>query len=251
MTAFEKKVVLVTGAAQGIGRAIAERFLSLDANLAAIDSNVARLEKSFGERGSHSANVIPLGCDITRKSEIQEVVDAILKQWGRIDVLINNAGIIRDHLISEMSEEDWDRVLEVNLKGAFLLVQAVLPSMKAQKGGKIVNISSRSWLGNKGQANYSSSKAGLIGLTRSLALELARFKINVNAVAPGLIDTPMTRGMRKEILEKLLRMQPTGEMGQPEDIAAAVTFLSSDEARFITGQVLHVDGGKSCGVLSL
>ncbi len=179
------------------------------------------------------------------------MVAQVIEKFGSIDVLVNNAGIIRDNLISNISEQDWDQVLDVNLKGAFLCCQAVFPILKSQRSGKIVNIVSRAWLGSIGQANYTASKGGLVSLTRSLALEFARFQINVNAVAPGLIDTPMTQGMPTEGRERLIRMQPTGKMGKVEDIAAAVAFLASDDAEFITGQVLHVDGGKSCGLLSL
>lgn len=244
MKRLENKTAIVTGAAQGIGLAIAKRLSESGARLALLDIDGAQLKKC-GVKGDCYE------IDITQSSQVQSTIKKIISSFGAIDILVNNAGIIRDNFAAKISEEDWDRVLDVNLKGAFLMCQAVFASMKEKQSGKIINISSRSWLGNIGQANYSASKAGLVGLTRTLALEFARYQINVNAVAPGLIDTPMTQGMKKEALERLLKMQPTGKMGSPEDIAAAVEFLASDDAKFITGQVLHIDGGKSCGILAL
>ena len=163
---------------------------------------------------------------------------------------MNNAGITRDNLLSKISE-DWDQVMSVNLKSAFLLSQAVVPAMKEAKFGRIINIASRSWLGNVGQANYATSKGGLVSLTRTLALELARDQITVNAVAPGLIDTEMTRAIPEKTMERLMRMQPMGRMGSVDDIANAVAFLAAKTTGYISGQVLHIDGGKSCGLLSL
>ena len=245
------KVAIITGAAQGIGAAIAARLAVEGAKVALVDKDEARVNQTAQELRGRQFSVAPYAADIVNKAAVKQVVEGVLTQYGQIDILVNNAGIIRDNLIANISEEDWDLVLDVNLKGAFLLCQAVFPVMKARKTGKIVNIASRAWLGNIGQANYSASKGGLISLTRTLALEFARFQINVNAVAPGLIDTPMTQNMPTDARERLLKMQPTGKMGTVEDIAAAVRFLASDEAIFITGQVLHVDGGKSCGLLSL
>jgi NAD(P)-dependent dehydrogenase (short-subunit alcohol dehydrogenase family) len=246
-----KRVVIVTGAGQGIGAAIARRFAAENARLVLIDIDAGQLRQLAGELEAAGGEVLPAVVDVTQKAEIQHLVAQVLDKFARVDVLVNNAGIIRDNLIGNISEQDWDRVLDVNLKGAFLFCQAVFPILKQQLSGKIVNIVSRAWLGSIGQANYTASKGGLVSLTRSLALEFARFQINVNAVAPGVIDSPMTRGMPAEGLERLLRMQPTGKMGRVEDVAAAVAFLASADAEFITGQVLHVDGGKSCGLLSL
>ncbi len=199
--------------------------------------------RGFGVLGSR--------VDIKKKDQVTDLIDSANARFGTVDILVNNAGVIRDGFAINLSEQDWDEVMDVNLKGAFLCCQAVLPVMKEKQSGKIVNITSRAWLGNIGQANYSASKGGLVSLTRTLALEFARYQINVNAVAPGLIDTPMTRSMPEKSRERLLQMQPTGKMGTVDDIAAAVSFLASDDARFITGQILHVDGGKSCGLLSL
>jgi NAD(P)-dependent dehydrogenase (short-subunit alcohol dehydrogenase family) len=246
-----KRAVLITGAGQGIGAAIAKRFASLGDDLALVDLKMEHLQELVGSLAGSAGKVVPVCADVSSKDQVKAMVDRVLEEFGRIDVLVNNAGIIRDNLIGNISEQDWDQVIDVNLKGAFLCCQAVFPTLKKQGSGKIVNIVSRAWLGSIGQANYTASKGGLVSLTRSLALEFARFQVNVNAVAPGAIDSPMTRGLSAEVRERLIRMQPTGKMGRVEDIAAAVAFLASADADFITGQVLHVDGGKSCGLLSL
>ncbi len=245
---LQDKIAVVTGAGQGIGAAIAKRLASEGAKLVLVDINEDCLTNISGELDTE---VLCVGADISKKSQVFAMIEQAKDTFGTVDILVNNAGIIRDGFLAKLSEDDWDKVLEVNLKGPFLCCQAVFDTMKAQNSGKIVNIVSRSWLGNIGQANYSASKGGLVSLTRTLALELARFQINVNAVAPGLIETPMTRSMPSEARERLLRMQPTGKMGSVDDIAAAVAFLSSHDATFINGQILHVDGGKSCGLLSL
>ncbi len=248
---LQGKVALITGAGQGIGAAIIQRLGSEGCRLVLVDINAEQLEKQSQQLKQQDIEHIVIALDVTNKSSIEQSIAGVVERFSSIDILVNNAGIIRDGFISNISEQDWDSVLDVNLKAAFLCTQAVFPIMKAKQTGKIVNIVSRAWLGNIGQANYSASKGGLVSLTRTLALEFARYQINVNAVAPGLIDTAMTQSMPDSARERLLRMQPTGKMGSVEDIAAAVRFLASDEAQFITGQVLHVDGGKSCGLLSL
>jgi NAD(P)-dependent dehydrogenase (short-subunit alcohol dehydrogenase family) len=245
------RVVVITGAGQGIGAAIARRFADQGERLVLVDVNTEYLRELVATLEGTGCELLPVIADVSSKEQVGHLVEQVKETFGGIDVLVNNAGIIRDNLISNISEQDWDQVLDVNLKGAFLCCQAVFPTLKSQRSGKIVNIVSRAWLGSIGQANYTASKGGLVSLTRSLALEFARFQINVNAVAPGAIDSPMTQGMPAEARERLIRMQPTGKMGKVEDIAAAVAFLASDDAEFITGQVLHVDGGKSCGLLSL
>jgi len=245
------KIAVVTGAGQGIGAAICKRLASEGAKLVLVDINADCLQDLSQELTANGTEVLSVAADISKKDQVTDMIGQAREAFGTVDILVNNAGIIRDGYLAKLSEDDWDKVLEVNLKGPFLCCQAVFDMMKAQNSGKIVNIVSRSWLGNIGQSNYSASKGGLVSLTRTLALELARFQINVNAVAPGLIETPMTRSMPEEARARLLRMQPTGKMGSVDDIAAAVTFLSSGDAQFINGQVLHVDGGKSCGLLSL
>jgi NAD(P)-dependent dehydrogenase (short-subunit alcohol dehydrogenase family) len=250
-TGLANKVAVVTGAGQGIGAAIAARLASEGASVVLVDIDQERVEQTAADLNGRSLSALASVVDITRKSEVDDLIDRVKTQFGTVDILVNNAGIIRDGFVVNLTEQDWDQVLDVNLKGSFFCCQAVFPIMREKLAGKIVNIASRAWLGNIGQANYSASKGGLVSLTRTLALEFARYQINVNAVAPGLIDTPMTQGMPENARERLLRMQPTGKMGTVDDIASAVSFLASDEASFITGQVLHVDGGKSCGLLSL
>lgn len=245
------RVILITGAGQGIGAAIARRFAPSAERLVLVDVRASLLEELGQDLAGSGCEILPVIADVSSKAQVEQMAAQIGATFGTIDVLINNAGIIRDNLISNISEGDWDQVIDVNLKGTFLCCQAAFPFFKQQRSGKIVNIVSRAWLGSIGQANYTASKGGIVSLTRSLALEFARFQINVNAVAPGAIDTPMTRELSDEARTRLIRMQPTGRMGKEEDIAAAVAFLASAEADFITGQVLHVDGGKSCGLLSL
>jgi len=245
------KVALVTGAGQGIGAAIIARLASEGCKLVLVDINAEHLGDLSKQLEAKYVEHLTILLNVTDKKAVEKSIGSVIEKWGTIDILVNNAGIIRDGFISNISEQDWDSVLDVNLKAAFLCCQAVFPIMKGQQSGKIVNIVSRAWLGNIGQANYSASKGGLVSLTRTLALEFARYQINVNAVAPGLIDTPMTQAMPEKSRERLLKMQPTGKMGRVDDIAAAVKFLASDESQFITGQILHVDGGKSCGLLSL
>lgn len=245
------RVIVITGAGQGIGAAIARRFAEQGARLALVDVNAEQLRELAGSLEGTGCEILPVVANVASKEQVQDMATRVIATFGTVDVLVNNAGIIRDNLISNISEQDWDQVLDVNLKGTFLCCQAIFPTLKKQRSGKIVNIVSRAWLGSIGQANYTASKGGVVSLTRSLALEFARFQINVNAVAPGAIDSPMTRGLSDEARDRLVRMQPTGRMGKVEDIAAAVAFLASDDAEFITGQVLHVDGGKSCGLLSL
>lgn len=242
MISFENKTVVVTGAGRGIGLAIAERFHKSGATVAIIDLS---FPDSFALSGSD--RVLTFNGDISKWDDVESFVAGVMGKTGRIDVLVNNAGIIRDNMIWKMPEEDFDKVIEVNLKGSWMICRHIVPVMREQKSGRIVNIASRAWLGNPGQSNYSASKGGLVSLTRVLALELANKNITVNAVAPGLIDTPMTKSLPDDVMQKLLAKQPGKNIGQPEDVASAVCYLASDEAGFITGQLLHVDGGRSIG----
>lgn len=245
------KVAVVTGAGQGIGAAISKRLARSGAMVALVDVKEAALTDLEKAILAHSEKALSFKADVSKKEDVTRAVSSICDRFGGVDILVNNAGIIRDNFLPKISESDWDEVINVNLKGAFLCCQAVVPLMQAKNSGKIVSIASRSWLGNIGQSNYCASKGGIVSLTRALALELAKDNINVNAVSPGLIDTPMTRKLPDKIKEKLIRMQPMDRMGSVDDIAAAVEFLVSDDSSFITGQVLHVDGGKSCGILAL
>lgn len=238
----DKRIALVTGAARGIGKAVAERLADEGYLVVAAD-----LDNDDGGLETGAGRLVFQKTDIARETDVKALFAFIDRTFGRLDVLVNNAGIIRDNLIWNMSADDFDAVLNVNLRGAWLMCREAAERMKAQKSGRIVNIASRAWLGNRGQTNYSASKAGLIGLTRALALELGRYGVSVNAVAPGLIDTPMTRRLEPEVLQKLIEAQPTRAMGTPQDVARAVAFLAAAQTGFITGQTLYVDGGKSIG----
>lgn len=238
---FQDKVVLVTGSARGIGRAIAEKFVELGAKVVISDLNQEAVEIVAAEIGDSSIGV---AANVVKPDDIENLLAKTVEKFGRIDVLVNNAGITRDTLMMRMSEDDWDRVLDTNLKGAFLVTKAAARLMMKQRSGRIVNISSVVGLiGNAGQVNYSSSKAGLIGLTKSAAKELASRGVTVNAVAPGFIETDMTKALSDTARENLLSVVPAKRTGQPDDVATAVVFLASDEAAYITGEVIRVDGG--------
>lgn len=235
---------LVTGAVKGIGRAITNKLIHEGYFVVMLDiDEEAGKELEFENAG----RCIFLHGNISKEAEVKKAFNFIAETHGNLDLLVNNAGIIKDNLIWNMSEGDFDAVVDVNLKGTWLMCKEAATMMKKQNKGRIVNIASRAWLGNKGQSNYSASKAGIIGLTRVLALELGKYNVCVNAIAPGLIDTPLTQGLRKDVLEGLIAAQPTKSIGQPSDIAHAVAFLGSYSTEFITGQTLYVDGGKSIG----
>lgn len=238
---FNKKTVIVTGSARGIGRVIAERFASLGAQLVISDVDLQQAESVAGEIGG---GAIGLKADVTKQEDIDNLFDKAKKEFGQVDIVVNNAGITKDTLLIRMTEKDWDMVLDINLKGAFLVTKSAAKLMMKQRYGRIINISSVVGLiGNAGQANYSASKAGLIGLTKSSAKELGARGITVNAVAPGFITTDMTENLPEEAKEAFLSKVLIKRPGTPEDIASAVSFLASDEASYITGQVLVVDGG--------
>jgi 3-oxoacyl-[acyl-carrier protein] reductase len=238
------KVALITGGARGIGRAIAERLGSAGADLAIFDvleGVCAAAEEMAGSLGVKAAGY---KVNVTDAAEVDAAVRSVVKDLGRLDVLVNNAGITRDGLIMRMKDEDWDAVLAVNLKGAFLCTRAASRPMLKQRSGRIVNIASVVGLmGNAGQANYAASKAGLIGLTKTCAKEFGSRGVTVNAVAPGYIKTAMTDELNEEQRGKMLEMVPLGRLGEVADIAAAVAFLVSEDAGYVTGQVLTVDGG--------
>lgn len=251
MKRLDGRTALVTGAGRGIGAAIAARLAGEGARIVVADRDGEAAAALTMELTGKGAEALSATANVADSDEVGQLMSHIQEHFGGLDILVNNAGIIRDGWLGRLSDEDFDEVITVNLKGAFLCCREALEMLKQSPAGRIVNISSRSWLGNPGQANYAASKGGLVSLTRSLALELARDRINVNAVAPGLIDTPMVQSMPEHARNKLIAMQPTGQMGRVEDIAAAVAFLAGPDADFISGQVLHVDGGKSCGILGL
>jgi len=238
---FKDKVVLVTGSARGIGRRIAERFAEAGARVVISDLDQTTVEEVARTIGG---GAVGIRANVTQAEEVAALVDKTVNDLGRIDIVVNNAGITRDTLMMRMSEADWDMVLDINLKGAFLVTKSAGRVMMKQRSGRIVNISSVVGLtGNAGQANYSASKAGLIGLTKSAAKELAPRGITVNAVAPGFIETEMTAAMPESAREAFLARVLISRAGQADDVASAVMFLASDEASYITGQVLTVDGG--------
>jgi NAD(P)-dependent dehydrogenase (short-subunit alcohol dehydrogenase family) len=241
---MNRRLAIVTGAANGIGKAIAQRMIKDNYITILVDidnKNGEALSEKFGSFAKFIA------CDISNEKEVNRLFKTVANEFGHVDVVVNNAGIIRDNVIWKMPVENFDKVIEINLKGTWLMCKAAAALMREQKRGRIINIASRAWLGNMGQSNYSASKAGVVGLTRVLALELGKYGVLVNAIAPGLIDTPLTQNLSKEVRENLIQVQPIKTIGKPEDIANTVSFLSNENTKFITGQTIYVDGGKSIG----
>jgi NAD(P)-dependent dehydrogenase (short-subunit alcohol dehydrogenase family) len=242
------RVVLVTGAGSGIGEATARRFAAEGAVVVVNDVDVDRARAVAAAIQKEGGKASAVGANVTRRDEVERMVAGVVGEHGRLDVLINNAGINRDAMSYKMTEEQWDQVLTVNLKGTFLCAQAALPRMRERGWGRVVNTSSIGSLGNIGQANYAASKAGVIGLTKTLALEYAKYGVTVNCIAPGAVLTPMLAGVPDAIREKITAQIPVGRIADPAEIAAVHVFLASDEAAYITGQVLFVDGGMSVGI---
>ena len=240
---LKDKTALITGAGGDLGRAMAlrlaeegARIMVNDLNLASAQETVALIEEAGGRAAAH-------GADVTAADQVAEMIGLVEKDWGGLDILVNNAGDIRDALLVKMTDEDWDFVVDLNLKGSFVCARAAAPRMMERRAGRMVNITSMAYKGNIGQANYVSAKAGVVGLTQALGLELARYGITVNCVAPGLINTPKAATLDRKVMDRLVAMTPMRRMGEMSDIANAVLFLASDEAAYISRQVIHVAGG--------
>jgi 3-oxoacyl-[acyl-carrier protein] reductase len=241
------RTALVTGASRGIGRAIAVVLGAAGCKVACVARSLDKLEETVATIRAAGGEADAIACDVTDSASVQRVVDEVVLKWEKLDILINNAGVTRDTLTPRMQDEDWDLVINTNLRGTFLFTRAVTRPMMQARYGRIINISSVSGLtGNPGQANYSASKAGIIGLTRTVAKELASRKVTVNCVAPGFIATEMTDALGPVVLDEVKKRIPAKRVGQPEDVAYAVLFLASDAASYITGQTLTVDGGLIC-----
>jgi 3-oxoacyl-[acyl-carrier protein] reductase len=241
---LEGKAALVTGGAQGIGRSIALLLAREGARIAVSDINLEKAEETRREIESLGREALAIGGNVAQAADAEGMVQKSVEKFGSLDILVNNAGITRDQVLLRMKEEDWDLVIAVNLKSVFLLTKAALRPFLKQKAGKVVNIASISGvMGNPGQANYSASKAGILGFTRSIAREYASRNIQVNAVAPGFIDTAMSQAIPQKERDLLIKAIPMERLGKPEDIAEAVLFLASPAADYITGQVLNVNGG--------
>lgn len=241
---LKDQVALVTGASRGIGKAIALALAGAGAKVACVARSVDKLAETVEAIRAAGGIAEVFACDVTSGENVDKVVDEVVAKWGKLHILVNNAGVTRDGLVPRMSDEDWDTVINTNLRGAFLFLRAATRQMMGQRYGRIINIASVSGLiGNPGQANYSASKAGMIGMTRTAAKELAGRKVTINAVAPGFIESDMTAALGDSILDEVKKRIPAKRLGTPEDIAWTVLFLASPAASYITGQTLTVDGG--------
>ena len=245
---LSEKVALVTGASQGLGQAMAVRLAAAGAKVACVARNVEKLAAVVEQITGAGGQAAAFPCDVTDSESVKKVVDEIIEKWERFDILVNNAGITRDTLIPRMGDEDWDAVINTNLRGAFLFTRAATMPMMQQRFGRIINISSVSGavIGNPGQANYSASKAGLVGLTKTVARELGKRKITVNAITPGIIASEMTEAVGETVMKEFKKRIPANRLGQAEEVADLVLFLASDAASYINGVAIPVDGGMTC-----
>jgi 3-oxoacyl-[acyl-carrier protein] reductase len=241
----DKRIAIVTGSAQGIGFGIAKKLAMNGIHVALIDYDQAKLGLAIGQLKEFSSKVIGISANVSKIDEVQSATKEVMAWGGQIDYLVNNAGIIRDKRLLNMTEEDWDDVIDINLKSQFLFCQAAIKEMLPRNFGRIVNISSRAWLGGFGQSNYSAAKGGVVSLTRSLAIEFAAKGITVNTIAPGIIQTPLFDGFDAAIQNKLKESVPVKRIGTPDDVAYAVMSFLNPDASYLTGQVLYVCGGRS------
>jgi 3-oxoacyl-[acyl-carrier protein] reductase len=249
MGRFDGQVAIVTGAARGIGAAIARRLASEGAHVGVFDLNLDGAETVVQEIRSAGGEGLALACDVSNAEQVEASIKKVVEQYGKLDILVNNAGVIRDNLLYKMTEDDWNTVIDIHLKGTFLCSREAQKYMVPQKYGRIINLSSTSALGNRGQVNYSAAKAGIQGMTRTMAIELGPYGITVNAIAPGFIQTEMTRATAERMgisfetmIEEFVKRNPIKRVGTPEDIANVAAFLASKEAEYVTGQILYVAG---------
>lgn len=240
---FKDRVAVITGAGGDIGRGIAIRLAEEGACIMVNDKNLEKAQGTVNLISAQGGQARTHGADVTKIMDVKEMIDRVIKEWKQVDILVNNAGDIRDAFLQDMTDEDWEYVLDLNLKGSFICAKTVAPFMIKRGYGKIVNISSLAYKGNIGQVNYVSAKAGVVGMTHALGLELARYGINVNCIAPGLIDSSKARTFDEKTRERVIKKTPMRRMGEIIDVANAVLFLVSDESKYITRQVIHVSGG--------
>ncbi|MFY4775136.1 3-oxoacyl-ACP reductase FabG [Metabacillus sp. RGM 3146] len=237
------KVAIVTGAARGLGKGIAEKLANLGAHVVISDMNQEGAEATVSQIEEHGGSAEVFLCNVADREQANHLIEKTVEKHGKLDILVNNAGINRDSLLHKMNHDQWDAVIGVNLTGVFNTMQPASAVMRQQENGRIVNISSASWLGNVGQANYAAAKAGVVGITKTAARELGRKNITVNAICPGFIDTDMTRGVPEKVWDLMISKIPMGRAGNPEDVANCIAFLSSDQASYINGEVINVGGG--------
>lgn len=237
------KVAIVTGSARGLGRGIADRLARQGAHVVISDMNEEGTNQAVSELKDQGYSAEAYVCNVADEAQSREMIQSIADKHGRLDILVNNAGINRDSMLHKMTHEQWDAVIGVNLTGVYHTMQPASAIMREQEFGRIINISSASWLGNVGQANYAAAKAGVVGISKTAARELGRKNVTVNAICPGFIETDMTRGVPEKVWDLMVSKIPMGRVGKPEDVANCIAFLASDEAAYITGEVINVGGG--------